>query len=401
MKSHAWQEVPRSKVERFASIALAEAPEIAQKILTEIRQDYPYLQLVEDESGEPMALVGIRRAIEGFVRHLASGAADPGCPRRSSRSSAGARGCTGAPSTPPGRLPARRPAHLAQVRRDRPAGRHRRPRHVRAGRIRLRVSGRPRGTVGPGLRRGGGPPCQRAAAPPAPADRPAPGGAPRRLRPYARRAGGPGGLGAAGDHRRGRPDAPRPGGRGPRGGAGDPAGDGERAAPHRHPRPGDGRPGGDPAPGHRRLVRRDRPVGPAGRRRHLVALGRDGRPADQEEPAAPGRGAALHRAHRGAGAPTVPGADRRRRPPLPRTAGRPRPDRRAAAGRDPARLDRDARGRPRGRPAARHPPADGPLPAPPDPRAVGRRDRRPRPALRNAAGAPLTEAEGSTGGGGE
>ncbi|MFD4276851.1 helix-turn-helix domain-containing protein [Streptomyces cyaneofuscatus] len=80
MKSHAWQEVPRSKVERFASIALAEAPEIAQKILTEIRQDYPYLQLVEDESGEPMALVGIRRAIEGFVRHLASGAADPRVP---------------------------------------------------------------------------------------------------------------------------------------------------------------------------------------------------------------------------------------------------------------------------------------------------------------------------------
>nr|WP_202419414.1 PucR family transcriptional regulator [Streptomyces sp. YIM 132580] len=49
-------------------------------ILTEIRQDYPYLQLVEDESGEPMALVGIRRAIEGFVRHLGAGAAHPRVP---------------------------------------------------------------------------------------------------------------------------------------------------------------------------------------------------------------------------------------------------------------------------------------------------------------------------------
>jgi hypothetical protein len=33
-----------------------------------------------DESGEPMALVGIRRAIERFVQHLASGAQDPRVP---------------------------------------------------------------------------------------------------------------------------------------------------------------------------------------------------------------------------------------------------------------------------------------------------------------------------------
>ncbi|MEU7332826.1 hypothetical protein ABZ668_30480, partial [Streptomyces parvus] len=74
MTRTAWQEVPRSQLDRFATIALSEAPELAQTILHAIRRDYPYLHLVEDESGEPLALVGIRRAIEGFVDNLTSGA---------------------------------------------------------------------------------------------------------------------------------------------------------------------------------------------------------------------------------------------------------------------------------------------------------------------------------------
>ncbi|MEU6661151.1 helix-turn-helix domain-containing protein [Streptomyces sp. NPDC046821] len=60
--------MPRLQVKRFAGLALAEAPALAEDILREIRLEYPHLPLVLDESGEPMALVGIRRAIEGFVR---------------------------------------------------------------------------------------------------------------------------------------------------------------------------------------------------------------------------------------------------------------------------------------------------------------------------------------------
>lgn len=74
MTRPAWQDVPRSKLDRFEAIARSEAPELAQMILFQIRQEYPYLQLVEDESGEPLALVGIRRAIEGFVHNLTAGA---------------------------------------------------------------------------------------------------------------------------------------------------------------------------------------------------------------------------------------------------------------------------------------------------------------------------------------
>ncbi|MFD7324315.1 helix-turn-helix domain-containing protein [Streptomyces sp. NPDC059875] len=80
MSCPAWSEVPKPKVERFAAIALAGAADLAQAILREIRSEFPELRLVEGESGEPMALVGIRRAIEGFVQHLASGAADPRVP---------------------------------------------------------------------------------------------------------------------------------------------------------------------------------------------------------------------------------------------------------------------------------------------------------------------------------
>ncbi|NEC50375.1 PucR family transcriptional regulator, partial [Actinospica acidiphila] len=69
----AWHAVPRHQVRRFAEIALAEAPALAVEIMGEIRREYPHLPVVLDDSGEPMALIGIRRAIEAFVRHLAQG----------------------------------------------------------------------------------------------------------------------------------------------------------------------------------------------------------------------------------------------------------------------------------------------------------------------------------------
>ncbi|MEV5610515.1 helix-turn-helix domain-containing protein [Streptomyces sp. NPDC052225] len=66
----AWCDVPRLQVKQFAELAMDEAPRLAQDILDEIRREFPHLPLVLDESGEPMALVGIRRAIEGFVHQL-------------------------------------------------------------------------------------------------------------------------------------------------------------------------------------------------------------------------------------------------------------------------------------------------------------------------------------------
>ncbi|MEU7058675.1 helix-turn-helix domain-containing protein [Streptomyces sp. NPDC046197] len=66
----AWHDVPRPQIRRFTAIAMAEAPGLAEEILREIRREYPQVPVVLDESGEPMALVGIRRAIEAFVRHL-------------------------------------------------------------------------------------------------------------------------------------------------------------------------------------------------------------------------------------------------------------------------------------------------------------------------------------------
>ncbi|MEV6653197.1 helix-turn-helix domain-containing protein [Streptomyces sp. NPDC051219] len=66
----AWRDVPRLRARRFAALAMAEVPALAQAILTEIRKEYPGLPLAVDDSGEPMALVGIRRALEDFVDHL-------------------------------------------------------------------------------------------------------------------------------------------------------------------------------------------------------------------------------------------------------------------------------------------------------------------------------------------
>ncbi|MFD9089640.1 PucR family transcriptional regulator, partial [Streptomyces prasinus] len=66
----AWHDVPRPQVHRFAETAMAEAPGLAEEIMSEIQREYPELPVVLDDSGEPMALVGIRRAIEVFVQHL-------------------------------------------------------------------------------------------------------------------------------------------------------------------------------------------------------------------------------------------------------------------------------------------------------------------------------------------
>ncbi|MCX2922868.1 PucR family transcriptional regulator [Streptomyces sp. NEAU-W12] len=66
----AWHDVPRTQVHRFAETAMAEIPGLAEEIMSEIQREYPELPVVLDDSGEPMALVGIRRAIEVFVQHL-------------------------------------------------------------------------------------------------------------------------------------------------------------------------------------------------------------------------------------------------------------------------------------------------------------------------------------------
>ncbi|MGH4028058.1 helix-turn-helix domain-containing protein [Actinomycetota bacterium Odt1-20B] len=73
----AWRDVPPRLVRRFAALALEEVPALAQDILREIRAEYPGLPVVLDDSGEPMALIGIRRALEGFVQQLASAEGRP------------------------------------------------------------------------------------------------------------------------------------------------------------------------------------------------------------------------------------------------------------------------------------------------------------------------------------
>ncbi|GAA2595755.1 helix-turn-helix domain-containing protein [Streptomyces axinellae] len=78
----AWQDVPPPRVRKFAERAMAEVPVLAQDILDAIRREYPALSLVLDESGEPMALIGIRRALEHFVDHLATGLESPHVPPR-------------------------------------------------------------------------------------------------------------------------------------------------------------------------------------------------------------------------------------------------------------------------------------------------------------------------------
>ncbi|RCG24384.1 PucR family transcriptional regulator [Streptomyces diacarni] len=59
---------------------MGEVPVLAQDILSAIRREYPALPLILDETGEPMALVGIRRALEHFVENLATGLEAPHVP---------------------------------------------------------------------------------------------------------------------------------------------------------------------------------------------------------------------------------------------------------------------------------------------------------------------------------
>ncbi|WP_156722568.1 helix-turn-helix domain-containing protein [Streptomyces apocyni] len=67
----AWTEVPQLQLKQFAALAMDEVPVLAEDILREIRREYPQLPLVLDDYGEPMALVGIRRALEGFLQQIA------------------------------------------------------------------------------------------------------------------------------------------------------------------------------------------------------------------------------------------------------------------------------------------------------------------------------------------
>ncbi|MBT2509047.1 helix-turn-helix domain-containing protein [Streptomyces sp. ISL-98] len=73
----AWDDVPRLQLRRFTDRAMREVPSLAQEILDAIRREYPRLPVVHDESGELMALVGIRRALEDFVQHLVQGEGRP------------------------------------------------------------------------------------------------------------------------------------------------------------------------------------------------------------------------------------------------------------------------------------------------------------------------------------
>ncbi|WP_340561709.1 helix-turn-helix domain-containing protein [Streptomyces sp. GSL17-111] len=74
----AWGAVPETQVRTFTARARDEIPVLAADILREIRRAHPSLPVVVDEtSGEPMSLIGIRRALEHFVEHLATGLGSP------------------------------------------------------------------------------------------------------------------------------------------------------------------------------------------------------------------------------------------------------------------------------------------------------------------------------------
>ncbi|MFE5481110.1 helix-turn-helix domain-containing protein [Streptomyces sp. NPDC056527] len=80
MNRLAWSAVPKPLVEQFTASALAESASLAEAILHDIRDNFPQLHLVEDESGAPKALLGIQSALEGFVLHLVSGTTAPRLP---------------------------------------------------------------------------------------------------------------------------------------------------------------------------------------------------------------------------------------------------------------------------------------------------------------------------------
>lgn len=73
----AWRAVPVGQTRRFAEQARSEIPILAEAILREIRDEHPSLPIILDENGVPMSLIGIRRALEHFVEHLATGLGHP------------------------------------------------------------------------------------------------------------------------------------------------------------------------------------------------------------------------------------------------------------------------------------------------------------------------------------
>lgn len=73
----AWRAVPASQTRLFTEQARNEIPILAEAILQEIRTEHPTLPVILDENGVPMSLIGIRRALEHFVEHLATGLGSP------------------------------------------------------------------------------------------------------------------------------------------------------------------------------------------------------------------------------------------------------------------------------------------------------------------------------------
>lgn len=66
----AWHQLPPEQVRRFAALALARLPDIAEDILRTMRREHPGLQVTADETGWPKAEPAIRIALENFVRQI-------------------------------------------------------------------------------------------------------------------------------------------------------------------------------------------------------------------------------------------------------------------------------------------------------------------------------------------
>lgn len=283
----AWRDVPRLRARRFAALAMAEVPALAQAILGEIRQEYPGLPLVVDESGEPMALIGIREALEDFVGHLVVEEHRPHGHQLEVFQEFGRGEVLQGRSLDSlqaiyrlgVRLAWRRLAEIGQQVEIPPCG------HVRAGGVGLRVSRRARGPVRTRLRGSSGPPGRRTAAAAAAADQPAAQRAPHRSHRRPDRACRAHRLAAARTGRRRSTAAARPGVRRPGRGTGRAAGHGVRAAAHGRPRAARGRAARTPGARDDRLVRRDGAAGSARRGRQVAALGLRRRTPDGARPA--------------------------------------------------------------------------------------------------------------------
>ncbi|GGX60824.1 hypothetical protein GCM10010510_01340 [Streptomyces anandii JCM 4720] len=382
----AWHDVPRLQARRFAAIAMAEAPALAEEILREIRREHPHLPVVLDESGEPMALVGIRRAIEVFVQHLEHSGQRPTVPPGVFHDFGRGEGLHGrsldslqAIYRLGVRLAWRRFADIGQRVRIPPRAMYE---LVDAGYEYLDglVDQSVRGYAEAAARRAGERlRLQRRLMEPLLAERQR-GDAADALAERAARIGWPlPGRVAVGVLLRPARESLAPAvGQGvlldleyeqPRMVVPDPDAAGRSELLHRA------------------LTGWSGAIGPPVALTDAVKSLRWARTAVglMERGLLPA-GLVLHRAHPGAGAAPARGADRRPGAALPGPALALRAHPRAAARPDAARLARDARRGPGGgRPAGR-PPADGALPAAADTAAVGGRDRRPRPPLRTRTG---------------